>query len=139
LDDRRRKMDRRRRGFRPSRDRLDQPLPEDIAFRAADEGGDRSILPARRRRPKGLRTTERVLMGGTRLLTGFVRRPVEDSRGAPDPRYAEPPHEMADELAHEDPHADDLDLNGAELPEADEADLAAEELDIAPLEGEVVT
>src|SRR5690606_19444219 len=104
LDDRRRKMDRRRRGFRPSRDRLDQPLPEDIAFRAADEGGDRSILPARRRRPKGLRTTERVLMGGTRLLTGFVRRPVEDSRGAPDPRYAEPPHEMA----HEDPHADDL-------------------------------
>lgn len=47
---------------------LDQPLPEDIAFRPPAEGGDRSILPSRRRPPPGLRATKRVLLTGHRFV-----------------------------------------------------------------------
>ena len=38
---------------RPARDSLDAPLPEDIAFRPAAEGGDASIVPVRRRPASG--------------------------------------------------------------------------------------
>ena len=63
-----------RRGFRrPSRDSLEVPLPEDVAFRSVDEGGAGDILPARRRRPKGLRSTERIIVGGARSLSGIPR------------------------------------------------------------------
>ncbi|MCC6236067.1 MAG: hypothetical protein IT299_00680 [Dehalococcoidia bacterium] len=48
--------------------RLDQPLPEDIAFRPPAEGGDRSILPSRRRPPPGLKATKRVLVAGSRFV-----------------------------------------------------------------------
>ena len=61
------------RSFRPLRENLDAPLPEDIAFRAPAEGGDPSILPARRRRPTGLHDTARVLVGGARSLAGWAR------------------------------------------------------------------
>ena len=74
---RREQASRQRRGrtpsFRPYRENLDAPLPEDIAFRSAAEGGDRSILPARRRRGTGLRDTERVLVAGARSLSGWSR------------------------------------------------------------------
>jgi hypothetical protein len=53
---------------RPRRRDLDQPLPEDIAFRPPAEGGDRSILPSRRRPPPGLRATKRVLLAGQRFV-----------------------------------------------------------------------
>ena len=59
-----RRSDRRRR----SRGNLDAPLPEDVAFRPAAEGGDDSILPGRRRPPPGPRTTPRVWVGGLRNL-----------------------------------------------------------------------
>ncbi|MFA7249462.1 MAG: DEAD/DEAH box helicase, partial [Dehalococcoidia bacterium] len=75
---------RQRRGrssFRPYRENLDAPLPEDIAFRSGQEGGDRSILPARRRRGTGLRDTERVIVGGARTLSGWSR-PVVGSEPA---------------------------------------------------------
>ncbi|MYD64950.1 MAG: DEAD/DEAH box helicase [Chloroflexi bacterium] len=62
-DDQRR-GDRRRR----SRGNLDAPLPEDVAFRPAAEGGDDTILPGRRRPPPGPRTTPRVWVGGLRNL-----------------------------------------------------------------------
>ncbi len=65
---------RRRRGFRPQRGDLDAPLPEDIAFRSGDEGGDRSILPNRRKRPTGLRDTDRILVGGARTIGNWVPR-----------------------------------------------------------------
>ncbi|MDA1003204.1 MAG: hypothetical protein O3B31_07615, partial [Chloroflexi bacterium] len=71
LNDRRNDRTRRRGRFRPA-GKLDAPLPEDVAFRPADAGGDNTILPSRRRRPKGLRTTERVLVGGARLITAAV-------------------------------------------------------------------
>ena len=73
---RREQASRQRRGrssFRPYRENLDAPLPEDIAFRSGPEGGDRSILPARRRRGTGLRDTERVIVGGARTLSGWSR------------------------------------------------------------------
>ena len=56
------------RSRRPRRRDLDEPLPEDVAFRPAAEGGDDSILPGRRRRPAGPRTTPRVWVGGQRNL-----------------------------------------------------------------------
>ncbi len=56
------------RSRRPQRRNLDDPLPEDVAFRPAAEGGDDSILPGRRRRPSGPRTTPRVWVGGQRNL-----------------------------------------------------------------------
>jgi len=62
-----------RRGFRPSRESLEVPLPEDVAFRSIDEGGAGDILPARRRRPSGIRSTERVIVGGARSLSGIPR------------------------------------------------------------------
>ena len=59
-----RRSDRRRR----PRGNLDAPLPEDVAFRPAAEGGDDTILPGRRRPPPGPRTTPRVWVGGLRNL-----------------------------------------------------------------------
>jgi len=77
LAERRQRAQQRRRGggggFRPRRDSLEAPLPEDVAFRSADEGGAGDILPSRRRRPKGFRSTERVIVGGARSLTGIPR------------------------------------------------------------------
>lgn len=54
-----------RRWTRPPRESLDAPLPEDVAFRPAAEGGDPSILPAHRRPPPGSRRPGRVLFSGT--------------------------------------------------------------------------
>jgi superfamily II DNA/RNA helicase len=68
-----------RRGSRERR--LEEPLPEDVAFRPAAAGGDDSLLPGRRRRPPGPRTTNRViLVGGRRYLPS-----VEASRTEPLP------------------------------------------------------
>ncbi len=87
---------------RPSSSQLDAPLPEDIAFRAADEGGDRSILPARRRPPPGLRDTSRTIVGGARSLSGFAR----DSQPPPtvpavEPSTPQPGTEEPDAVARE--------------------------------------
>ena len=60
-----RRDDGQRRWTRPPRESLDAPLPEDIAFRPAAEGGDPSILPAHRRPPPGSRRPGRVLYAGT--------------------------------------------------------------------------
>ena len=80
---------------RYSSSQLDAPLPEDIAFRAADEGGDRTILPARRRPPPGLRGTSRIIVGGARSLSGFARDsqpppPVPIKASTPHPGTEEP-------------------------------------------------
>ncbi|MCB9483677.1 MAG: DEAD/DEAH box helicase [Dehalococcoidia bacterium] len=74
-DQRSRQANRRRRGIR--RADLDAPLPEDVAFRPGDEGGDSSILPTRRRRPVGFHDTARTLVGGARSVGTWVKR---DSR-----------------------------------------------------------
>jgi superfamily II DNA/RNA helicase len=89
-----------RRRYSPSQ--LDAPLPEDIAFRAADEGGDRSILPARRRPPPGLRDTSRVIIGGARSLSGFVRE-AQPPATVPQvqPSTPEPGTEEPDAVAQE--------------------------------------
>lgn len=57
---------------RPALSSLDAPLPEDIAFRPAAEGGDASIVPARRR-PVGPKT-DRVLYAG---IKQYVTRSAE--------------------------------------------------------------
>ena len=98
---RREQASRQRRGtrtsFRPYRENLDAPLPEDIAFRSGPAGGDRSILPARRRRGTGLHDTERVIVGGARTLSGWSR-PIggSDDLVAPQPAH-DAPHEREDE------------------------------------------
>ena len=75
---------------RPPRRRgsLEAPLPEDVAFRPATEGGDGSILPDRRRRPPGARTTSRVLVTGKRNLPVF---PEGDGEPEPADRRRDPP------------------------------------------------
>jgi superfamily II DNA/RNA helicase len=76
LAERRQRAQQRRRdggGFRPRRGSLEAPLPEDVAFRPVDAGGAGDILPNRRRRPKTFRSTERVIVGGARSLTGIPR------------------------------------------------------------------
>ncbi|MCY4614965.1 MAG: DEAD/DEAH box helicase [Chloroflexi bacterium] len=94
----RRDRDRSGRG-RNDRDRrrrrnLDEPLPEDVAFRPAAEGGDDTILPGRRRRPPGPRTTPRVWVSGQRNLpvlgngdtpavSDEVEEPVDQAPEAP--------------------------------------------------------
>ena len=70
-----------RRGRRTPRALLDEPLPEDIAFRPVSDGGDQSIVPGRRRPRPGSRTTQRVVAGGSRYVTGFsASEPPESGR-----------------------------------------------------------
>ena len=81
--------DRRSRFGRPRREDLDAPLPEDIAFRPASEGGDASIVPGRRRRPPGARTPGRIFSSD---LSQYVAR---DGAGSTEPpllldRYDQP-------------------------------------------------
>ena len=51
---------------------FDAPRPEDVAWRPPSDGGDDDLLPRNRRRPPGLRGTKRVMMGGSRYVTGFT-------------------------------------------------------------------
>ncbi len=75
---------------------VEPPLPEDVAFRPAAEGGDDSLLPGRRRRPSGPRTTNRViLVGGRRYLPS-----VDASREEPPL-----PPEMPPITEHAEPQA----------------------------------
>ena len=108
-----------RRGFRPSRESLEVPLPEDVAFRSVDEGGAGDILPARRRRPSGIRSTERVIVGGARSLSG-IPRTLGGSRPDRDPEHwfdADDDEDEIDERAEADE-----DLEPLAEAEADEAD-----------------
>ena len=121
--------------FRPYRENLDAPLPEDIAFRSGAEGGDRSILPARRRRGTGLRDTARVLVGGARTLSGWSR-PVGGSDDTVPPSaipQQDEPHEGHDDfepvvtppvaellgVAPIAPHYDEPDDESVEAPTGD--------------------
>ncbi len=143
------------RSRRPQRRNLDDPLPEDVAFRPAAEGGDDSILPGRRRRPAGPRTTPRVWVGGQRNLPVLgngdavtapdaveeTAEPVEPEPPAPDAATADAGAPATDE---ERPkrrrrgrrggrgrnRSSDSNGNGAapaEAGEADEADAAEAE------------
>ncbi|MDA1010029.1 MAG: DEAD/DEAH box helicase [Chloroflexi bacterium] len=87
-DQRSRQANRRRRDVR-SRN-LDQPLPEDVAFRPGGEGGDTSILPNRRRRPVGFHDTARTLMGGARTAGTWVKRDERHGADAPADDEGEP-------------------------------------------------
>ncbi len=90
---------------------LDAPLPEDVAFRPAAEGGDSSILPGRRRPPPGARTTPRVLVTGKRNLPVF--HDVDDDDAPAEPEEA--PEAVIDNTG-DDNTADDsaADASGAE-------------------------
>ncbi|MBT5772769.1 MAG: DEAD/DEAH box helicase [Dehalococcoidia bacterium] len=104
--------------FRPRRDSLEAPLPEDVAFRPVDSGGAGDILPSRRRRPKTFRSTERVIVGGARSLSGIprtlggARAPFDVAED--DSEVAELQDELEDEL-------DDLD-DEDELDDSDNED-----------------
>lgn len=74
----RRPSGRNRAGRQTRRSLLDEPLPEDLAFRPAAEGGDKSIVPGRRRPPR-FRTTPRVMAGGSRYVTGFSASELHES------------------------------------------------------------
>ncbi len=97
-DQRSRQANRRRRGVR--RADLDAPLPEDVAFRPGDEGGDSSILPTRRRRPVGFHDTARTLVGGARSVGTWVKRDirhgVEPEPDEVETNVADPGEEAAD-------------------------------------------
>jgi len=148
----RRDRDRSGRG-RNDRDRrrrrnLDEPLPEDVAFRPAAEGGDDTILPGRRRRPPGPRTTPRVWVSGQRNLpvlgngdapttSDEVEEPVDQAVEAP--TAADTSEETVDESAPEAAPAKrrrrgrrggrgrnrDANGNGAAPATADEAEAGA--------------
>jgi len=71
LNERRRQSQRRWGQFNPRRKTLEVPLPEDVAFRSVEDGGAGNILPSKRNRPIGLKSTERVIVGGARSLGGI--------------------------------------------------------------------
>jgi superfamily II DNA/RNA helicase len=83
-----------RRGPR-ERQAFEPPLPEDVAFRPAADGGDDSLLPGRRRRPPGPRTTNRViLVGGRRYLPSVDAsrvEPLPPPEAPPAAEHVEPP------------------------------------------------
>ncbi|MDA0351322.1 MAG: DEAD/DEAH box helicase [Chloroflexi bacterium] len=110
--DQRRQRAGQRRGFRPSRESLEAPLPEDVAFRSVDSGGAGDILPARRRRPSGIRSTERVMVGGARSLSGIPR-----TLGGSTPDWSRE-HERAD-AANDDDKSDDTPVTADLAGDAD--------------------
>ena len=112
-DQRSQQANRRRRGVR--RADLDAPLPEDVAFRPGEAGGDSSILPNRRRRPVGFHDTARTLVGGARSIGTWVKR---DDRHGND-------HDPSDEfeVADVDPREEKADRN---------VERAARQLVVAP-------
>tara|TARA_B100000700_G_scaffold330996_1_gene460630 strand:- start:2450 stop:4258 length:1809 start_codon:yes stop_codon:yes gene_type:complete len=71
LNERRRQSQRRWGQFNPRRKALEVPLPEDVAFRSIEDGGAGNILPSKRNRPLGIKSTERVIVGGARSLGGI--------------------------------------------------------------------
>ena len=71
LNERRRQSQRRWGQFNPRRKTLEVPLPEDVAFRSVEDGGAGNILPSKRNRTIGLKSTERVIVGGARSLGGL--------------------------------------------------------------------
>ncbi|MBG92501.1 MAG: hypothetical protein CL792_00760 [Chloroflexi bacterium] len=71
LNERRRQSQRRWGQFNPRRKTLEVPLPEDVAFRSIEDGGAGNILPSKRNRPLGIKSTERVIVGGARSLGGI--------------------------------------------------------------------
>ena len=73
-----------RRWRRPALASLEAPLPEDVAFRPATEGGDASIAPPRRR-PSAQRT-DRVLHAG---IKQYVPRVATSIEIAPPPSLTE--------------------------------------------------
>ena len=124
-DRRDRRDDRRRdRGGRDRRDgrrrrNLDAPLPEDVAFRPAAEGGDETILPGRRRPPSGPRTTRRVWVGGLRnlpVLGGGDAANDAEAEDAEDERETLAPAEARAPLADGEDARDGDDGDGEEQP-----------------------
>jgi ATP-dependent RNA helicase DeaD len=104
-------------------------LPEDVAFRSVDEGGAGDILPARRRRPQGLRGTERVMVAGARSLSGIPRTfgdtdlgDRERDRAAPPPATAEDGDRLDEDDDDEFEIASDLDEDDADAAHDDTAD-----------------
>jgi len=71
LNERRRQSQRRWGQFNPRRKILEVPLPEDVAFRSIEDGGAGNVLPSKRNRPIGIKSTERVIVGGARSLGGI--------------------------------------------------------------------
>jgi ribonuclease E len=94
---------------RPPAHMLEQPLPEDVAFRPAAEGGDASIVPARRRRAS--RSGERVFALGNVPYVARTQAP-----GAP-PAARAPQYD--DDAADAD--AADLDIASEGAAPADSA------------------
>ncbi len=107
LGDRRRRRDR----------ALEAPLPEDVAFRPAAEGGDGS-LPVRRRPPPGLRTTNRVILVGGRRYLPAVEAPH---------RQTPPDEDAAEEPGGGEPDPDGASVVPPEVTPPVEGDEAAEE------------
>ena len=64
--------ERRRRRRTTRRHILEAPLPEDVAFRPAERGGDPTLLPRHYGPPPGLRTTARVWLVAPRNLPRFA-------------------------------------------------------------------
>ena len=84
---------------RPPAHTLEQPLPEDVAFRPAAEGGDASIVPARRRRAS--RSGERVFALGNVPYVARTQAPAAPrADGAP---------QYDDDAPYTDADAADLD------------------------------
>lgn len=144
---RQRERARKRRGFRPSRESLEGPLPEDVAFRSVEEGGADDILPARRRRPSGIRSTERVIVGGARSLSGIPRTmgggstPThsEDSTAESEGAFGDHPEKVAGDSDDPptEPDTQKLRRGGGKSPATREAALTraeAEEDDDIPVD-----
>ena len=59
---------------------FEAPLPEDLAFRPKDAGGDSTLLPEIRHRPRRHKSTDRLIESGPRTLGGWVNPSDETSK-----------------------------------------------------------
>jgi len=59
---------------------FEAPLPEDLAFRPKDAGGDSTLLPEIRHRPRRHKSTDRLIESGPRTLGGWINPSDETSK-----------------------------------------------------------
>ena len=68
---------------------FEAPLPEDLAFRPKDAGGDSTLLPEIRHRPRRHKSTDRLIESGPRTLGGWINPSDETSKSPQQKKYTD--------------------------------------------------
>tara|TARA_B110001454_G_scaffold207051_1_gene218045 strand:- start:301 stop:2433 length:2133 start_codon:yes stop_codon:yes gene_type:complete len=84
---------------------FEAPLPEDLAFRPKDAGGDSTLLPEIRHRPRRHKSTDRLIESGPRTLGGWINPSEENSRSKQPKKYSDSNRPKTDTNRRQSEHA----------------------------------